>query len=273
MSILKNKKFWWVLCVFLFFPIIFNYTALQFSGWRVQGNEDSWISFWGNYSGGILSAFVAYIVANSQVEKQANKELEKEHIIKQINQLPALMRAKIALERYIVELEKIRENVERGILKVKVPEREDFDTEEEYLEVLYYDFDRSRLFTNIYHRMSLPETEDYLDKVVDVALQVDLIKCFEFYGGLFNAVSENTQNKSDLLEELMIQYYVTKLDADTLFKLNNLFMRVQENTAERREHIFNLYKDDMFGFFKEVLEKVNEEIDRVNILKDKKNLK
>ncbi|WP_163529280.1 hypothetical protein [Halobacillus ihumii] len=66
----KDKSFWVVLGSILVFPIVFNYTFLQFSAWRVAGNENSWISFWGNYSGGLISAFVAYIVANSQVDKQ-----------------------------------------------------------------------------------------------------------------------------------------------------------------------------------------------------------
>ncbi|MCM3641414.1 hypothetical protein M4D68_09720 [Priestia aryabhattai] len=68
---IKEKKFWLTTVAVLAAPAVLNFTIFQFNTPWTYGEGDEWLSFWGNYSGGLISAYVAYFIANSQIEKQA----------------------------------------------------------------------------------------------------------------------------------------------------------------------------------------------------------
>ncbi|GKV54253.1 hypothetical protein NCCP2222_02000 [Sporosarcina sp. NCCP-2222] len=64
------------------------------------GDESSWVGFFGNYSGGIIGAFVALIIARNELENLRENEERK----RLINQLHGLVRVKFELRKIVRNL-------------------------------------------------------------------------------------------------------------------------------------------------------------------------
>lgn len=74
----------------MFTPIILGQFLRIPTGDYTIGQEDAWVGFFGNYSGGIIGGIVAYIIAskelrNAKQDKEKNKLKEKELIFDIIN--------------------------------------------------------------------------------------------------------------------------------------------------------------------------------------------
>ncbi|WP_230137702.1 hypothetical protein, partial [Peribacillus frigoritolerans] len=122
---LKSKTFWSYALIILIFPAVVNFLLFQSKLPWVFGTADNWLSFWGNYTGGLISAFVAYFIANSQIEKQ---RIINEHE-RTIAQLPFLMRIRIELDKYILELRRV--NQERKAIAITDKVKADFHIQAE----------------------------------------------------------------------------------------------------------------------------------------------
>lgn len=82
---IKEHKLGFVLGIGLVlgFPYIINWIYLKFHFPFVEGNANEWISFLGNYSGGILGGIIAYMVARMQIKNQIRQNdlaLKKDQI-------------------------------------------------------------------------------------------------------------------------------------------------------------------------------------------------
>ncbi|MGE1103403.1 hypothetical protein [Peribacillus simplex] len=185
------------------------------------------LSFWGNYTGGIISAFVAYFIANSQIEKQ---RLINEHE-RTIAQLPSLMRIRIELDKYILEL--IRVNQERDVFVLTEKVKADFNIEG------VPDLGR---FTILLFK---EENYSLLEKIENDDLHIKLIRCFEFYDDFSKTISlDMNSNKED-----------------------NFF---QMQTISKKEIAWRSFlEEDKLSFFQSVLKEVYEEIATIQEKKKK----
>jgi hypothetical protein len=80
-------------------PILINYFVLWDSG-HSKGNVGDWIAFFGNYSGGIIGAIVAFLIVKYQFYVISKKDIEN----KLISQIPILYRLKFEFERKILHV-------------------------------------------------------------------------------------------------------------------------------------------------------------------------
>ncbi|SDM60971.1 hypothetical protein SAMN04488137_1009 [Fictibacillus solisalsi] len=170
--------------IFLAFPVVINFTVFLGRLPLVFGNADNWLSFWGNYTGGIISAIVATYVAVNQINKQAQKDIEKDNRDRILNQLPALVRLKIELEKII------------STLKFAVDSKHK-------LEELKVD----KIFGDLTRYPAEPiEEENWanLDRLVDIELQANLIMCKSFYKEFSNALTYPYPSVMVRIEEIEI---------------------------------------------------------------------
>ncbi|MBU8729151.1 hypothetical protein KM915_03655 [Cytobacillus oceanisediminis] len=73
---LKSKGIWFTDVAFLLAPVMLNFLVFYYRSERTNGSKDQWLSFLGNYTGGIISAFVAYISHNG-TSKDSISELTR----------------------------------------------------------------------------------------------------------------------------------------------------------------------------------------------------
>lgn len=224
---LKRKTFWSYALIILIFPAVVNFLLFQSKLPWVFGTADNWLSFWGNYTGGLISAFVAYFIANSQIEKQ---QIINEHE-RIIAQLPSLMRIRIELNKYILELRRVdQENVFVLTENVKA----DFGIQDEgpFL----------RKYTILLFK---EENYSLLEKIEDNDLHIKLIRCFEFYDDFSKTISlDMYSNKEDKLYQMQ--------------------------TKSKKEIAWSSFLDeDKLNFFESVIEEVNEKIATIQEKKQK----
>ncbi|MGG3663610.1 hypothetical protein [Bacillus gobiensis] len=248
------KTFWkyaLIILIVSLFPVVINLALYQkiFFG---KGND--WLSFWGNYTGGLISAIVAYIVVKYQIKS----DLAKEKYIRTINQLPALLRVMIELEKYFKELQRVKE--EREILNHNSSEEFDIDNpinENQYL-------------------IELPQSDDFplLEKVEDMDLYIHLIRCFNFYRDFSSAMNYDMllayRKRSDLqitASDLSKEEKYSKIPVvHQQIELITNELTVYKNKKTSCWKTF--YEDDMLSKFKEVLSRLDNEITTVKQIKE-----
>ncbi|MGE1103402.1 hypothetical protein [Peribacillus simplex] len=182
MNIFKSKAFWFSLGAVLIAPVLLNITIFQFGTSVTYGDGDEWLSFWGNYAGGILSGLVAFGVARVTL----NEDRKKHRYDLYMSQLPSLIRIRM-------EMEKIRTNIEKAYeQKAKLiksgESRSDYNVEEYPLFVELVD----------------KEKWSYLDKIQDIDLQVKLIEIKEFYNTFSNSLVYDGIFEKERFSELIV---------------------------------------------------------------------
>ncbi|MCP1122935.1 hypothetical protein NKR74_06235 [Bacillus sp. 3103sda1] len=101
------KEFFIVIICFVLTPVILNRVLFTWRSSRAYGNGDTWLGFWGNYSGAFVGALVALWIANRQVNDSRDLELEKEQRQGKVAQLQPLIIATRELDEIIWSLKKI----------------------------------------------------------------------------------------------------------------------------------------------------------------------
>ncbi|MCK2020773.1 hypothetical protein [Peribacillus frigoritolerans] len=227
---LKSLVFWKYALIILLFPVVVNFMLFQRQLPWVFGTADNWLSFWGNYTGGLISAFVAYFIANSQIEKQ---RIINQHE-KTIAQLPSLMRIRIELNKYILELRRV--NQERAVFVLTEDIKGDFDIQAE------------GPFLSKYTILLFKE-ENYslLEKIEDDDLHIKLISCFEFYDDFSKTISLDMYSNKD----------------DNFYQMQTISKK--QNVWER------FYEESQLSIFEQVLDEVSKEIADIQKKKEKEN--
>ncbi len=75
---LDGKTIWKIILISVGAPIILNVLMWIPSFGLAATNTEGWLSFFGNYSGGIIGGIVAYIIAKSQIEHEKGERLLEE---------------------------------------------------------------------------------------------------------------------------------------------------------------------------------------------------
>lgn len=88
------RKYWWAIAIIILAPIVIN-VVLQIPAFvQIAGSNTDWLTFWGNYLGGSISALVALFVL-SQTLQQNHEENEHNRTVNE----EASERNRIAIER------------------------------------------------------------------------------------------------------------------------------------------------------------------------------
>ncbi|MGG3573253.1 hypothetical protein ABES80_12325 [Bacillus gobiensis] len=268
----KRKSFWMYALIILLFPVFINFALFQKKFPLAYGNGDDWLSFWGNYSGGLISAFVAYIVANSQIQKQQKLDLEKEKFTRTINQLPALVRIKIELEKIIRELTKVKEErelfieVKGGIRKDEDETFENFSNESTGV--------TEREVTDLSYIIELVNEENlkYIEQVENIDLHVNLITLFNFYIEFSNALLINVELTRERLEEIILDAMNKNMIATQLredyFSINQVLSTAYD---KKKDGWKRLYEENMIKEFQNVLLLIKREIEEIKNMKENRD--
>ncbi|RSL29962.1 hypothetical protein D7Z54_28495 [Salibacterium salarium] len=98
----------WIIFLVIIFPILLSqFIRLPLGHWTI-GNEGSWVSFLGNYSGGVLGGIIAFLVARDQIKKQ-----QKQYLIENLGkELPILTGVELECKKVLEQLKKVQQNYE-----------------------------------------------------------------------------------------------------------------------------------------------------------------
>lgn len=250
LKFIEKNKLKSILIAIPLVPIIINYFLLT---WHFPGvqNED-WLGFLSNYSGGIIGGIVAFIVANHQVKIQMEEQIKNEEEVKYINQLPTLINVTFELKKmkesiknaYLMrnELERIYKqeiqnqtfNLDKVKYQIELLNIENWSTVKDIQDV---DLQKSLFeLKNNYNEMSYALNYDF----DEVDIQIESMNAFdvEHYLKLNKIVTENnfiSSKKEWAWEELMSKDYIVVLD--DMLKITDLMIKSIDELMEKRHLI------------------------------------
>ncbi|PAE35433.1 hypothetical protein [Bacillus sp. 7884-1] len=255
-----DKRYLYYGLIVLLFPVALNFILFQFNSSYAYGDGDVWLGFWGNYSGGVISAIVAYLVANFQIKKQLQLDLSKEKFARRIAQLPSLVRIKLELENYINQLKEVKQERDYFILANGGLKDEDEEEGIEEFEVISKKYKIELL--NV-------ETYKFLEKIENDNLHIELITCFKFYDDFSKATSfdlislENQENQ--LMEDYVHDYSTVP---SVIEQVNHLHLEMQDYFIKKENAWKNLLEKDVITKFENVLSEVEQEINNIKEIKE-----
>ncbi|MGE1163214.1 hypothetical protein ACQJ0Y_07895 [Peribacillus simplex] len=267
---LKSKTFWKYALIILLFPAVVNFLLFQYKLPWVFGTADNWLSFWGNYTGGLVSAFVAYVVAYSQIEKQqilADSQIKKQQQIEMHNriiaQLPSLMRIRLELSNYCMELRKVKQERE---VYIAVQSR----FHEEKMEDPEYRANLGRYMIELFDKNNY----SLLEKIENDDLHLKLITCFNFYDDFSKALAFDLsplEKKMDVVDEEQKLSLTTTSSVDMNKVLQSSVARIEyADYVSKKQIVWNkLFEESQISTFEKVLKEVYMEI--ADIKRKKKN--
>lgn len=100
-----DKRFWtYLICAVIFGPIFTNILVSFNTPWT-KGDIEGWISFFGNYSGGIIGGIVAYLIARYHfMEYKKNDDVKND-----LAQLPVLIKLDYEIAFMVNSLKSIKD--------------------------------------------------------------------------------------------------------------------------------------------------------------------
>lgn len=186
-----------VVCIGIVGPIFTNWLMSFSTPWTL-GSSETWMGFFGNYSGGIIGGIVAYIIAKYQIER--NKLLEEEKEV--FEQLPILINIDLELTKLITAL--------KSLIDITKEDRE--KRNDSFME---YALNVYKLNENSWSS---------INKIKDVDLQIDLIVIKNFY--------------TDLCNSLKFNIFYSKLKFNQIMKIEEELSNKKDITLEESERLF-----------------------------------
>lgn len=261
---IKNKKFWFTTVAVLAAPAILNFTIFQFTTPWTYGDGDEWLSFWGSYSGGLISAYVAYFIANSQIKKQVKIDQYTNYV----SQLPALMRIQMELKRYLTDIKEVQKKRSYNVTKFSSSGEFNRIEDEETLEALVQaEADSKRYEIRTFD----PNLFNVLEKIEDTELHLKLISCFQFYEDFSSIIVTDIE----ILEERktkVIDKLILKGKSLDMCYVNDEVERIDSemlHLLSKRDDVWKTFDDEnMLDKFEIVLLEVMNEIENIKRAKD-----
>ena len=246
----------------ILFPIVINFMLFQAKLPFAYGDGDVWLGFWGNYSGGVLSAIVAYLVANSQIQKQAKLTELKDKRDRVIAQLPSLVRIKFELEDYIGQLERVsREHLlETDKMKFQVSTSPLVGKELDEMKARA----KGDLITRKF-KIELLDKGIYqlIEKVENDEIHIKLIELLKFYEDFTDAISFYISISFRNMYTFDKDYSISPEALEEKQRKIEQSDEVARYIIKKRNFWKHFFEENMIEQFKEVLEKVNNEIEIV----------
>ncbi|HDR4694780.1 hypothetical protein ABR775_07090 [Bacillus cereus] len=265
-----------VVFVFVIFPIILNYTLFTWRAPQTYGNGDTWLGFWGNYSGAFVGAMVALWIARKQAVEQ--KEILKQQLIDQnkqelakearnlkVIQAPALLQIELEMKRMLKELENADElmssiaNTFEGAMKHGKGKEEltSQEKEEARKEAQKGAIEMKYLNDQIF---------SHLQSIDSLELQIKLIDCFTFYDEFSYAISYNA-NKA--LEEFKKLTKELEENDKRTFRDLHIEYSVEDNRRRLKKiHAWEVFDSEhRIEDFREALKEIEKEIEEIRKIK------
>ncbi len=252
-----------VVFVFVIFPIIINYALFTWRAPQTYGDSDTWLGFWGNYSGAFVGAMVALWIANRQIHDSRKLELEKEQRQRKLAQLPSLVFLKYEMNWMIQELEVALEN-RKGYASVD-------EKSGEQLKDLSEDEKRAHLYRaedKIYDvKQTNIESYSYIANIEGVDLHVSLIECFNFHKEFSEIVSQSHSVRlAEIESNLQFEKHHENPTEESAIVAKQKFFKRFELMAAKRRAWERLEKENQIDKFKETNKMLLKELDEVKRL-------
>ncbi|OON44644.1 hypothetical protein BU230_18165 [Klebsiella pneumoniae] len=265
---LSWKEFLIVIVCFVCTPVILNYVLFTWRAPRVYGDGDTWLGFWGNYSGAFVGALVALWIAKRQINDSRELELEKEQRQRKLAQLPSLVFLKYEMSWMIKELEVALEN-RNGYASVD-------EKSGELLKDLSEDEKRAHLYRaedKIYDvKQTNTESYSYIANIESFDLHVSLIECFNFHKEFSEVVSQSHSVRlAELESDLQFEkHHENPTEESAIIAKQKFFKRFELNVVKRRVWE-RLEKENQIDKFKETNKMLLKELDEVKRLHNSLN--
>ncbi|HUS87933.1 MAG TPA: hypothetical protein VMW91_00950 [Desulfosporosinus sp.] len=245
------KKIIWALALIVCVPLLINWLVTFPSPKTLAiGSTDAWISYFGSYSGGVIGGaiggLVAFGVAKYQINNQNTinrKGIEatqiKERNLLRYNQLPSLVKLKFLLEGIYNNLNNALALINQGELDVG-------------------DGNKLTLSDQMTLKLNLinPNYLKAIEKMMDVNLQIDLIKLTNFYVDFQETMMiDNRRNQIEFAKfekELNVKLRIKKQTDANENQIETLRLKLQDIGAElqmnqmRRPGLWTRLKDENY---------------------------
>ncbi|SDZ84795.1 hypothetical protein [Bacillus nitratireducens] len=274
--ILRWKEILVVGGIFVVVPVILNYALFTWRAPQTYGDGDTWLGFWGNYSGAFVGALVALWIARKQaveqkeilkqqLDDQKKQELAKEARNLKVIQAPALLQVQHEMKRMLKELEKADElislsaNTFEGAMKhregkeeLTLEEKEQARKEAQKAEIKMKDFN-SQVFS-------------HLQSIDSLELQIKLINCFTFYDEFSYAITYN-QNKA-LQDFEKLKKELKENENQILGDLHFDFYNEKHSRLLKKEYLWSIFDSEhKIEDFRETLKEIETEIEEIRKIK------
>lgn len=259
---MKNKKaikYVLLFGIIIIIPLAFNFLIFSWRMPGINGSSDAWISFLGNYSGGIIGGIVAYIVSRSQIKNLQ----ETQNLSSLISQHPIFARLKIDIDiisSSILQFSTIYNQIDQ---------------------VSDAEVSKEQIILGAHNLLPLNE-ENWrnLELIHDVNLQVELIQMKNDYTELLKAFAFNISDISNDIERIRFQLDKLSKKHNKTPQENNEFNRyLSEHLKLNTDYMVNMSKKQEYwekilnGKLQEKVEKIkyiiDEEIIRIEKAKTK----
>ncbi|MFK8793682.1 hypothetical protein [Planococcus plakortidis] len=266
---IKNKELLIYIPIVILFPVALNFILFSFDLGISYGDGNVWLAFWGNYSGGIISAIVAYIVAHTQIDKQVKIESKQKKRDRLIAQLPSLVRIKYELQTYLEQLENTKQEREYIILAegglIKTSEGDellDYDEDEEGIldyELVSKQFIVQSIELKVY---------DWLEKIENDELHIELIDSLKFYEGFSEALSYDPEQYDKKKDTLMQKVKEGSLEFGKYLEIINKDEKEVLDVLDKKIKYWDkLFEEKMIEKFQSLITTVESEIESVKAIK------
>ena len=79
---IKKIHLLWLLLLIV--PVLLNFViGIVPAGWKVAGDTGNWVSFWGSYAGGCITAIISYVILKKTIDynkKESVLRIEESHM-------------------------------------------------------------------------------------------------------------------------------------------------------------------------------------------------
>lgn len=106
---MKKIHLLWLLLLIV--PVVLNF-VIGFTplGWSVAGDTENWVSFWGSYAGGCITAIISYVILRKTMEysrKESASRIEEAHMERLRSEVSTRM-ASLNVKKYTLLYERLR---------------------------------------------------------------------------------------------------------------------------------------------------------------------
>lgn len=106
---MKKIHLLWLLLLIV--PVTLNFViGFTSLGWSVAGDTGNWVSFWGSYAGGCITAIISYVILRKTIEFNRNENtvrIEEAHMERLRSEVSTRM-ASLNVKKYTLLYERLR---------------------------------------------------------------------------------------------------------------------------------------------------------------------
>ncbi|MDA1588982.1 MULTISPECIES: hypothetical protein [unclassified Bacillus cereus group] len=266
---------------FVVVPVILNYALFTWRAPQTYGDGDTWLGFWGNYSGAFVGALVALWIARKQAVEQKEilkqqlndqnkQELAKEARNLKVVQAPALLQIQHEMRGMLKELEKADKLVSfvTNANENATKHREDREGGEELTPEEKEEAREKAIKTSAIEMKYLnDQIFSHLQSIDSLELQIKLIDCFTFYDEFSYATGYNEKRALEEFKKL-----TKELEEDDKKGFRTAYFDFYDKNNSRilkKIYIWSIFDSEhKIEDFREILKEIEKEIEEIREIKE-----